>query len=278
MLTAFGARTLGATHHEQVAEVLATDPVAGCLVAERFESFGMDATALGGKFWGVAGGRDAVAFIGGNLVPLSGGPVALRQLAATLGRRRRTVASLVGSAQQVLPLWQFLEPKWGPARDVRPDQPLLICPDGPLVAPDQRVRQVPAHLIDSYLPAAIAMFNEEVGVDPRRGDRGSGYRDRVQELMLRGHAFGWIDDDRVVFKAEIGALSSTVAMIQGVWVDPEFRGRGIAAPAMAAVVQHVQRQLGRLPSLYVNRHNLAARAAYARLGFRQIGTFASVLF
>ncbi|MGI8416908.1 MAG: DUF4081 domain-containing protein, partial [Nakamurella sp.] len=110
MLTAFAARTLGQAHHEQVAEALAADPVAGCLVAERFESFGMDSTALGGHFWGVAGGRDAVAFIGGNLIPLSGDPLALRQLAATIGRRRRTVASLVGSARQVLPLWQFLEP------------------------------------------------------------------------------------------------------------------------------------------------------------------------
>lgn len=278
MLTAFGARALGQPHHGQVADVLAADPVAGCLVAERFESCGMNSAALGGKFWGVAGGRDAVAFVGGNLIPLSGDPLALRQLAATIGRRRRTVASLVGSARQVLPLWQFLEPKWGPARDVRPDQPLLICPGAPLVAPDERVRQVPAQLIDSYLPAAVAMFNEEVGVDPRRGDRGSGYRDRVQDLMLRGNAFGWMEDGRVVFKAEIGALSSKIAMIQGVWVDPEFRGRGIAAPAMAAVVLHVQRQLKRLPSLYVNQHNIAARKTYARLGFQQIGTFASVLF
>ncbi|WP_029135193.1 GNAT family N-acetyltransferase [Nakamurella lactea] len=278
MLTAFGARTLGPAHAERVAEALAADPVAGCLVAERFEACGMDRTALGGQFWGVAGGRDAVAFVGGNLIPLTGTPVALRQLAAGLGRRRRTVASMVGSAGQVLPLWQFLESKWGPARDVRPDQPLLVCQGRPLVAPDEQVHQVPAHRLDEYLPAAIAMFTEEVGVDPCRGDRGVGYRHRVQELMLRGQAFARFDGDRLVFKAEIGALSSQVAMIQGVWVDPRYRGRGIAAPGMAAVVRHIQDGVGRLPSLYVNQHNYAARAAYHRVGFHQVGTFASVLF
>ena len=66
-------------------------------------------------------------------------------------------------------------------------------------------------------------------------------------------------------------------MIQGVWVAPEHRGRGLAAPAVATLVQYVQ-TLRRIPSLYVNAHNTAARAAYQRVGFRQVGTFASVLF
>lgn len=278
MLTTFAARTLGAAQADRVAEALAADPVAGCLVAERFEACGMDREALGGQFWGVAGGRDAVAFVGGNLIPLSGNPMAMRQLAAGLGRRRRTVASLVGVAGQVLPLWQFLEPKWGPAREVRPDQPLLICETAPRVQPDPQVHQVPADRIEHYLPAAVAMFTEEVGVDPRRGDGGAGYRRRVHELMVRGHAFARFDGDQLVFKAEIGALSAQAAMIQGVWVDPRYRGRGVAAPGVAAVVQHIQHALGRLPSLYVNHHNVSARAAYDTVGFHQIGTFASVLF
>ncbi len=31
-------------------------------------------------------------------------------------------------------------------------------------------------------------------------------------------------------------------------------------------------------SLYVNDYNLAARQAYSRVGFREVGMFASVLF
>lgn len=278
LISRLGPRALGAAHHDQVAEVLAADPVAGCLVAERFESGGMDSATLGGQFWGVSGGREAMAFVGGNLIPLAGDPAALRQLAHTLRRRRRTVASLVGPAAQVLPMWQHLEQRWGPAREIRPDQPLLACRRAPLIAPDERVQQVSAQLIDSYLPAAVAMFTEEVGVDPRRGDHGAGYRARVADLMVRGMAFGSFAGDRLVFKAEIGALSSRAAMIQGVWVDPEFRGRGLAAPALAQVVRHIQQRLGRIPSLYVNLHNYPARTAYQRIGFEQVGTFATVLF
>jgi predicted GNAT family acetyltransferase len=69
-----------------------------------------------------------------------------------------------------------------------------------------------------------------------------------------------------------------VALIQGVWVDPSSRGQGLAAPGTAAVVDRVHRLYQRLPSLYVNHDNLPARACYSRVGFRQVGTFASVQF
>jgi hypothetical protein len=69
-----------------------------------------------------------------------------------------------------------------------------------------------------------------------------------------------------------------VALVQGVWVHPQLRGRGLAAPAMASVVRSIQADLHRMPSLYVNDFNVAARRTYQRIGFRQVGTFASVLF
>ncbi len=36
--------------------------------------------------------------------------------------------------------------------------------------------------------------------------------------------------------------------------------------------------MGRVSSLYVNGFNHVARAAYQRIGFTQIGSFATVLF
>ncbi len=81
-----------------------------------------------------------------------------------------------------------------------------------------------------------------------------------------------------MFKAEIGSLSQRVALIQGVWVHPDLRGQGRAGPGMAAVVRAIQHNLGRVPSLYVNQYNQRALRAYRRIGFQQVGRFASVLF
>jgi predicted GNAT family acetyltransferase len=278
MLTASFSRILGPGHAAQVSRVLTADPVASCMIAARFEQVGMNEAAMGGQFWGIGGGRDGLLFAGASMVPLAGDASAMRAFAHTAARRGRRCATILGPADRVLPLWERLEPRWGPARELRPDQPLMVCPTDPLGAADPYVRVVRPQEVDHYYPAAVAMFTEEVGVDPRGGDNGRSYRARIAELIAAGRAYARFDGDTVMFKAEVGSLSRSVALIQGVWVHPQLRGRGLAAPAMASVVRSIQRDLGRMPSLYVNDYNVRARRSYERIGFRQVGTFASVLF
>jgi predicted GNAT family acetyltransferase len=81
----------------------------------------------------------------------------------------------------------------------------------------------------------------------------------------------------VVFKAELGAVTTEVTQVQGVWMNPSYRGLGLSAGYMAAVVLLAQK-MAPVTSLYVNDYNSRARATYERVGFRQVGTFATVLF
>jgi predicted GNAT family acetyltransferase len=148
----------------------------------------------------------------------------------------------------------------------------------PDVEVDPLVRPVRPDEIDRYLPAAIAMFKEEVGIDPCSEDGGASYRARVAELIAGGRAFARFEGRDVVFKAEIGALSSEVGQIQGVWVHPDRRGNGFGTRGTAAVADRLVRGLGRTASLYVNGFNHAAKAAYRRVGFEQVGQYATVLF
>jgi len=172
----------------------------------------------------------------------------------------------------------LLAAEWGPARDIREDQPLMALGGPPAVAPDPLVRPVRLEELDRYLPAAIAMFTEEVGIDPRLDDNGAGYRARVADLIASGRAFARFEGGDVVFKAEIGALSSRVGQIQGVWVRPDRRGHGLGTAGTAAVAERLVAGLGRTASLYVNGYNVAARSAYCRVGFTQVGRYATVLF
>ena len=279
------AHLLDDRHARSVHAVLATDPVMSCMVAARIENGGLDPWRLGGELWGFTNdpdrGRDArlagLCFSGANFVPLCGGRSAIRAFADRAAGRARCCSSMVGPADQVLALWSRLGECWGPAREERPNQPLLVLAGPPMVPADPLVRPVRPDELDRYLPAAVAMFTEEVGIDPRLPDGGAGYRARVAELIAAGRAFARFEAGEVVFKAEIGAMSSTVGQIQGVWVHPHRRGQGLAAAATAAVVLRLQR-LGRIASLYVNAYNQPARAAYRRVGFTQVGCFATVLF
>ena len=82
----------------------------------------------------------------------------------------------------------------------------------------------------------------------------------------------------MLFKAEVACASPSACQVQGVYVDPELRGQGLATAGMAAVVEASQREIAPSVSLYVNAHNTAARAAYARAGFVQTETFSTIMF
>lgn len=269
------ARPLDVHSLGQVRQALTHDPVASCMVADHIATLGRHSTAR--CFLGIDQGRQGLCFVAGNVIPIVADPQGLRSFATVLAPARPQGGAILGRAELVLPLWQQLQPHWPHARDVRSNQPLLICPDPSAVTPNRSVRAVTIDEFDAYYPAAVAMFREEVGVDPGLRDQGRGYRRRIRDLITAQRAYAIFEGPRVVFKAEIGAISPTTALIQGVWIDPDLRGQGMAAAATAAVVEQVQRR-GLLPSLYVNDYNAAARATYSRLGFVQIATFASVLF
>src|SRR5215217_1585867 len=232
MLRTPTARVLDESDERAVTRLLAVDPVATCVLAGRIEAAGTAAASLGAPLWGVGSGDglEAVCLAGANLIPYAlpgaerASAVAFAERARRAGRRCSTI---VGPAASVAPLWDLLSPYWGPARDHRPRQPLLAIDGPPAITPEPRVRPVHIDQLETLLPAAVAMFTEEVGVSPLRVDGGAGYRARVAELVRAGQSLAWIEDGEVLFKAEIGAVSRAACQIQGVWVAPAQRGRGI---------------------------------------------------
>lgn len=273
-------RQLGESERRAVERLLDLDPYAGAQVAERVAAKGLAWWRAEGRILGYGGRRnlESICWLGGNLTPVLASAPAVAAFAEQLSGEERLCSSIVGRADAVLGLWDRLCGQWGPARDVRPNQPLLATEEVPPVAPDPQVRRVRAAEIEQLFPAAVAMYTEEVGVSPLAEDGGRGYRRRVGDLVRAGRAYARFVDGRVVFKAELAVVTRRTAQVQGVWVAPEWRGRGIATAAMAAVVRDALARVAPTVSLYVNDFNLPARRVYERCGFRPVGTLATVLF
>jgi uncharacterized protein len=274
------ARLLDDRDRDAALDLCAADPVANVFAESRIRAYGLDPGRLGAQAWGLEqGGRlVSLCYAGANLVPVQASPQAVAAFAERALRQGRRCSSIVGASVAVGELWGLLRPYWGPARDVRAAQPLMAI-DGPSpVDADPAVRRVRLDEIDTLLPASIAMFTEEVGISPLAGDGGASYRARVAELVRSGRAFARIEDGQVIFKAEVGAATPQACQVQGVWVHPDFRGRGLAAPGMAAVVRLARASISPVVSLYVNDFNTPARATYLRAGFLEVGEFMSVLF
>ena len=273
-------RILGAADTPALTELAAADPVANTFLLSHLETTRTAApTAAGGQVLGVFddGRLTAACWAGVNVVPTGvtaeNGP----EIGAYLARTGRRFSSVFGPAEAVLSLWSELQHNSPRPFGVRSDQPLLEIAGPSPVTPAPGLRRARPADLDRLLPACTAMFEEEVGYSPVAGGSRH-YRQRVLSLIQNGHSLVEFDAaGQVIFKAELGTVSSRAVQVQGVWMNPAYRGRGLSAAYMSAVVRFAQ-ELAPVTSLYVNSYNTPARATYESVGFRQMGTFATILF
>lgn len=278
--TSQSVRVLGPADVTAALAVVARDPVANVFADYRTRITQLDPRWLGGEMWGYHEGDELVSLchVGANLVPVAAGPAACEAFAERAARSSPRSSTLVGPRAAVEVLWAGLEDSWPRPRELRWDQPHLVTTRQPAIQGDPAVRRTTREEAGVLYPACVAMYTEEVGVSPEVDGGRDLYRARVNQLVGRGWSFSRIEDGRVLFKAEVACASPSAAQIQGVYVDPELRGRGIAAAGMATVVATCLREIAPAVSLYVNAHNTAARAAYARAGFEQTDTFSTIMF
>ncbi|MBP2318555.1 RimJ/RimL family protein N-acetyltransferase [Nesterenkonia lacusekhoensis] len=217
----------------------------------------------------------SACWVGSNITPVHAGPAEGELFGLALRALRRRVSSVYGDAEAVLELHDAAG--WVNVREVRADQPLLSIDVPSAIEPMPEVRPSRLEEFDAVEQASAAMFTEELGFSPYTQGV-SEYQQRVRSLISGGYSLIAVGQDgEIIFKAEFGAVSREVVQVQGVWVHPEHRGRGLAASGMSAVVDYGLK-LAPVVSLYVNGYNTAALRTYQRVGFRREGTFATILF
>ena len=273
------ARILTQADDAAARRIVAEDPVTNVFVGSRIDA-GVLAPGGPGLLWGwPAQEPAALLHSGANLVPVASDSRPIPAFVEAVGRRR-TCQSIVGPSWITLPLWRALADRWGKSysqvREVRARQPVMAMAEAPRTRPDPRVRPITPSDFESYFRASVAMYTEEVGADPLAGGDTS-YRSYCRWLVDLGRAYGIVENGRVIFKTDVGAASGPAAQIQGVWLDPALRGQGLSEPAMAAVTEYVLADYP-IACLYVNDFNLRAVRCYERVGFEQVGEFATVLF
>lgn len=301
----FGARVLARDEWLQAREIAQRDPVAYILALTHIEH-GIASGMQHGEIWGYPheGPLEAVCWVGANLIPIipkgTLDPASTREALTAFARLcaglPRRSSSIVGPQELVLPLWELLGPAWQKPREIRASQPSMVINQPPLIDADEYVRPAQNEEFDLVLPASVHMFIEEVGVSPLAFGSNQ-YAGRVRELIserktlirlastLNSSALSAssMQDqsthlESVAFKSDFGAVIPQVAQVQGVWVNPQLRGQGLAAPAMAAAVNYGLENIAPAISLYVNDYNHRALNVYRKVGFEQVGEYATVLY
>jgi uncharacterized protein len=280
LTTRHGVRPLGAADLDAFLALARRDPVVNVFADYRATTTNLEPRWLGGEMWGrfENGELAAACHVGANLVPVQATADDAAAFAERALTRGRTVSTIVGPQEAVRVFWNGVSAAWGRPREARWEQPHLEIAALPKVAADPRVRKSTRADLNALYPACVAMYTEEVGISPEYGGGAELYRARVTQLVSRGWSFARYDEGRLVFKAEVACATPYAAQIQGVYVPPSERGRGLATAGMAAVVNIVRRELAPVVSLYVNDWNTSARAVYEKVGFRETARFATVMF
>ena len=288
MLRTSAVRILGERDREAVLTLLDADPVGNTSVAAAVHHRGTAGFGKGRQSALILGADSAeplmgserrlaaACWLGSNIIPVGADPATARQFGRAARALRRRVSSIYGRSEAVLSLFEATG--WSNHREVRAEQPLMVMYQEPEMNPLPGVRRSRPEEFSAVEQACAAMFTEELGFSPY--DHGANqYRDRIRGLIQAGHSLIAVDPEsrQITFKAEFGSVTDQAVQVQGVWVNPRWRGRGMAAPGMAAVVNYGLTLAPRV-SLYVNGYNTAAVRAYERVGFQHAGTYSTVLF
>jgi predicted GNAT family acetyltransferase len=270
---------LSPADREEALELCARNLPANVFVAARILEGALESQPGAVLGYRDAGRLESLCWSSANLVPVESTDASVAAFAERVRRWRRHCASVLGPRDQVAELWRLLAPSWGPARAARDNQPLMAStamPSALGVELDQRVRPARPDEVDIVMPAAAHMFTGEIGYPPYTGS-GHAYRTALAALIARGHTYVIVEKGEVVFKADVGSIALGTCQVQGVWLAPRLRGKGLSTPAMAATVEQIMNDLAPQVTLYVNDFNASARAMYRRVGFTDVGVFSTIL-
>lgn len=120
--------------------------------------------------------------------------------------------------------------------------------------------------LDKVLAVNASMALQEAGTSPMQNDPG-GFRTRTARRIEQGRIWVWVQDERLVFKADVVAETPEVAYLEGVHVHAEERRKGYGLLCLASLSSIL---LARTQSicLTVNEKNKHAAKLYEKAGFQ----------
>jgi len=128
--------------------------------------------------------------------------------------------------------------------------------------------------LEKIAPVQASMAEEESGTNPLEVDP-EGFRARCARRIEMGRVWLMEEDGRLVFKADIQADTPDVVYLEGVWVNPSERGKGIGRQCLRQLCQDL---LVRTKSVcvLVNEENQRAHTFYRMCNFKMRGVYDSI--
>lgn len=278
-LTAFGSMAtekLGNEHQPEILAFLAARPLHTVIMAGHIRDNGVVSPFNRGTFHayrGLQGELEGVALIGHATLIDARSSAALRAF-ARVAQTSSDIRLIIAEEENVGLFWSYYATAGQRLRAVVSESMLeLRWP----VAVEEVVRGLRRATVDDLqavmeVQANMAMVDR--GVNPMEIDP-VGFKRRCARRIDLGRTWVWREGQHLIFKVDIMAATPEALYLEGVWVNPQERGKNYGLRCVTQVSRRLLSQSASVCVL-VNESNLRAQAFYRKAGFKQRALYQSV--
>jgi ribosomal protein S18 acetylase RimI-like enzyme len=181
---------------------------------------------------------------------------------------------LLGEQEKVGLFWSYYAEGGRPVRLAAREALYRQCWPVEVKQPVPGLRLATLDDLDLVVPVHALTVIDESGVNPLDTDP-EGFRKRCARRIEMKRTWVYIDEGKVVFKADIVSESPEVIYVEGVWVAPGERGKGVGLRCMSMLGRELLRRAESI-SLLVNERNRDAQSFYNRAGYRFICNYETI--
>ncbi|MDQ1591696.1 MAG: uncharacterized protein QOG71_2323 [Pyrinomonadaceae bacterium] len=247
---------------------LAASPVQNVIMSSLIRDNGFERSLNRGDFYACRDARGeitGVALIGHHILFASRCAVTVEAFA----RRARASADahlILGERESAGRFWSAYAREGESPLLVRRE--LLLEQRWPVAVRESVPNLRPATLEDLSLVAAVhaQLAFEESLVNPLEVDP-EGFRARLARRIETGRVWVWIEEGRLIFKADTVCSTPEVIYLEGVYVDSGERGKGYGLRCLSQLSRELLLRAKSL-CLLVNEENELACAFYRRAGYK----------
>jgi hypothetical protein len=266
---AASVQQLGPDDAERLRAFLAQEPIHNIYLLGLLEEFGVSPRPGRHSFAFHAltenGALRAALFVGGRgglVVPSASDPAAVAAIAQALGDAVQMGAALGDQAavDGIVRYFTLRRPRYSRAQRL-----FAVSADdlGPFTNPTLRLATEAD--FPRVLPLAVGAVRETFDRDPMQEDP-SGFQARVLQRIRAKRTYVFEEEQRLVFKLDIGSRSRFGAELEGLYTVPADRRRGHATLSLGQISRHLLSSLPRL-TLRVDERNPSLAGVARKVGY-----------
>lgn len=257
------------TEKQEVLEFLAQRPVHTVVMTSLIQDNGMENTDNRGAFYGYRSDRgtlEGVALIGHTTLIETRSENSLTAFALVARKSETPIHFMMSDGKTIETLWNHYTDGLRKPRLVCPE--LLFEQNSPFMV---RKCEWDVRLAEQSELEQIAVAHDEVafiesGSSPMAKDR-EGFLKRCLKRIEQKRTFVVFENGNLVFKADIAAETSDVVYLEGIYVAPDYRGKGVGSNCLSNLSRQLLERVENV-CLLSNVEFKAAHRSFVKAGFK----------